>query len=177
MPGGGFLAAPEPQEGKSDHMWTVYYSYFLKIVGIVYLSIFLLGYWCKFGLAWHDAGTPWDLTDVKSSAVSEKIQCCWCNLATTMRLHATKLAESLSENVEGSAPLNPVPLSNPPESTEPPRSYAARLLASDRVPYALDTALNLSWSPPLSGWCSRAFFLYALLIWLAVASFGTPRVS
>ena len=50
--------------------WLRYYSYFLKIVGNIYLGIFLVGYWCKFGLAWHDAGTPWDLTDVKFNAVS-----------------------------------------------------------------------------------------------------------
>ena len=75
LPGGGLFAVPEQLPDEPDNKWLRYYSYFLKIVGNIYLGIFLVGYWCKFGLAWHDAGTPWDLTDVKFNAVRACAHC------------------------------------------------------------------------------------------------------
>lgn len=56
----GFLSTPE-----SDNVYMKYYSYFLKIEGLTFLTFPFVVYFVKFGVAWHDAGKPFDLTDVK----------------------------------------------------------------------------------------------------------------
>ena len=37
----------------------------LKLQGLIFATIFPFGYFLKFGVAWHDAGQPFNLTDVK----------------------------------------------------------------------------------------------------------------
>ena len=41
------------------------YSTWLKIEGIVYMSLPVAAYFVKIGLAWHDAGPPFSFTGVK----------------------------------------------------------------------------------------------------------------
>ena len=40
----------------------------LQLQGLIFATIFPFGYFLKFGVAWHDAGQPFNLTDVKFSA-------------------------------------------------------------------------------------------------------------
>ena len=53
---------------KSDNPWLKRYSYWLKFEGNLFMGIFFVGYLIKWGVAWHDAGTMWSLSDVKFSA-------------------------------------------------------------------------------------------------------------
>ena len=53
---------------KSDNPWIKRYSIWLKIQGNIYAGIFFVTYFVKWGVAWHDAGEPFNLTDVKFSA-------------------------------------------------------------------------------------------------------------
>ena len=39
-------------------------SYALKVQGLIFMSIFFVGYFVKWGMAWHDAGVPLTL-DIK----------------------------------------------------------------------------------------------------------------
>ena len=54
----GLMAVPKDKYLK-------YYSYVLKLQGLIFATIFPFGYFLKFGVAWHDAGQPFNLTDVK----------------------------------------------------------------------------------------------------------------
>eukprot|EP00404_Azadinium_spinosum_P056275 CAMPEP_0180796048 /NCGR_PEP_ID=MMETSP1038_2-20121128/56557_1 /TAXON_ID=632150 /ORGANISM="Azadinium spinosum, Strain 3D9" /LENGTH=193 /DNA_ID=CAMNT_0022835073 /DNA_START=19 /DNA_END=597 /DNA_ORIENTATION=+ len=53
--------------------WMKAYSYFLKFEGNVFLGIFFVAYILKWGVAWHDAGDPFNLTDIKFSAYWDMI--------------------------------------------------------------------------------------------------------
>ena len=41
------------------------YSAWLKIEGLVYMTVFFVVYYVKIGLAWHDAGEPFVISDIK----------------------------------------------------------------------------------------------------------------
>ena len=41
------------------------YTTWLKIEGLVYMGVFFVVYYIKIGLAWHDAGAPFVLSDIK----------------------------------------------------------------------------------------------------------------
>jgi len=41
------------------------YSQWLKLEGLVYMTVFFVVYYVKIGLAWHDAGTPFVISDIK----------------------------------------------------------------------------------------------------------------
>mmetsp|Transcript_63190 Transcript_63190/g.105123 ORF Transcript_63190/g.105123 Transcript_63190/m.105123 type:complete len:172 (+) Transcript_63190:18-533(+) len=51
--------------GDIDQKWTKIYSVVLKIQALVFATIFPVGYFIKFGVAWHDAGQPFNVFDVK----------------------------------------------------------------------------------------------------------------
>jgi len=53
--------------------WMRLYSYFLKFEGNVFLGIFVVAYILKWGVAWHDAGDPFNLGDIKFSAYWDMI--------------------------------------------------------------------------------------------------------
>ena len=53
---------------KTDNKWIRRYSILLKIQGNIYAGIFFVGYLVKWGVAWHDAGEPFNLATVKFSA-------------------------------------------------------------------------------------------------------------
>mmetsp|Transcript_46834 Transcript_46834/g.142181 ORF Transcript_46834/g.142181 Transcript_46834/m.142181 type:complete len:192 (-) Transcript_46834:156-731(-) len=59
----GLLATPP-----NASPWMKRYSYFLKFEGSVFLGIFFVAYLLKLGVAWHDAGAPFDVTGIKFSA-------------------------------------------------------------------------------------------------------------
>ena len=46
---------------KTDNKWIRRYSILLKIQGNIYAGIFFVGYLVKWGVAWHDAGEPFNL--------------------------------------------------------------------------------------------------------------------
>jgi hypothetical protein len=50
-----------------------YYSYFLKFEGQVFMGIFFVAYFLKWGVAWHDAGKPFVVDDIKFSAYWDMI--------------------------------------------------------------------------------------------------------
>jgi len=54
-------------------VWMKRYSYFLKFEANVFLGIFVVAYVLKWGVAWHDAGDPFNLTDIKFSAYWDMI--------------------------------------------------------------------------------------------------------
>ena len=41
------------------------YSIWLKLEGLVYMTVFFVVYYVKIGLAWHDAGEPFVISDIK----------------------------------------------------------------------------------------------------------------
>ena len=45
-------------------------SLVLKFWGTFFITIFPVGYWLKWGVAWHDAGEPLNPFDVKFHPVS-----------------------------------------------------------------------------------------------------------
>ena len=49
------------------------YSLFLKFQSSVFGGIFFVGYFVKFGVAWHDAGAPFVVNDIKFSAYWDMI--------------------------------------------------------------------------------------------------------
>ena len=55
------------------NVWMKAYSYFLKLEGNIFLGIFPVGYVLKWGVAWHDAGDPFNLTDIEFSAYWDMI--------------------------------------------------------------------------------------------------------
>ena len=56
----------------ADKMMT-YYSYFLKFEGQVFMGIFFVAYFLKWGVAWHDAGEPFVVDDIKFNAYWDMI--------------------------------------------------------------------------------------------------------
>merc|ERR1711998_22252 len=58
----GFFDVPE------GSFWLKATSVVCKIEGLVLITLPFTAYWIKWGVAWHDAGTPWHLDDVKFNA-------------------------------------------------------------------------------------------------------------
>ena len=54
----GAMDVPTPSALKA-------YSTWLKIEGLVYMGVFFVVYYVKIGLAWHDAGEPFVISDIK----------------------------------------------------------------------------------------------------------------
>ena len=62
-------ATPEGANDSPDtHPLMGFFKIWLKIQGFAYLTIFFLAYGIKWGLAWHDAGTPFSVPETKFSA-------------------------------------------------------------------------------------------------------------
>ena len=56
----GYMDIP----GGIDQSWAKTYSIVLKLQGLIFATIFPVGYFVKFGVAWHDAGQPFNAFDV-----------------------------------------------------------------------------------------------------------------
>ena len=64
----GFFDTPE-----TDDPWLKRYSLFLKFEGQVFGGIIVVAYFLKRGVAWHDAGQPFTVTDISFSAYWDMI--------------------------------------------------------------------------------------------------------
>lgn len=64
----GFFDTPE-----TDDPWLKRYSLFLKFEGQVFGGIIVVAYFLKWGVAWHDAGQPFTVTDISFSAYWDMI--------------------------------------------------------------------------------------------------------
>merc|ERR1712232_1128348 len=64
----GLLATPP-----NASPWLKRYSYLLKLEGQIFMGIWPVGYLVKWGVAWHDAGEPFNVADTTFSAYWDMI--------------------------------------------------------------------------------------------------------